>query len=85
MGQAMAEVDGPSREYSPEGNGMAEEPILKPGEEAPISAQYLQVGPHGGDTGKEVTVPKGHRLPPTDKPGQGYRPVDPTKNKSGRR
>jgi hypothetical protein len=63
---------------------MAKSKALKPGTPAPISAQYGIVGPRGGDTGKEVTVPKGHTLPPPPKPGQTYRPVDPTKNKSGR-
>jgi len=58
---------------------------LPPGKPAPKSGQYEQVGPKGGDAGgKEVTVPKGHTLPPTDKPGQGYTLVDPTKNKSGK-
>lgn len=58
--------------------------IHKPGSEAPKSGQYEQVGPRGGGTGKEVTMPKGHTLPPTDAPGQGYVLVDPSKNKSGR-
>ncbi len=54
---------------------MTKKPILKPGTEAPKSGQYEQVGPRGGPTGKEVTMPKGHTLPPTDEPGQGYQPV----------
>jgi len=57
---------------------------LKLGQPAPKSGQYEQVGPRGGRTGKEITAPKGHTLPPTDKPGQGYILVDPTKNKSGK-
>jgi len=56
---------------------------LKPGEAAPKSGQYEEVGPRGGHTGHEVTVPKDHTLPPTQKPGNGYELVDPTKNKSG--
>ena len=63
---------------------MPKEPILKPGKEAPKSGQYEQVGPRGGGTGKEVTMPKGKTLPPTDKSGQGYKLADPTKNKSGK-
>ena len=55
---------------------------LKPGTPAPKSGQYREVGPRGGE-GKEVTVPKGHNLPPTPKPGMTYKLVDPTKNKSG--
>ena len=50
-----------------------------PGKPAPTSGQYR---PTGG--GNEVTVPKGHRLPPPPKPGQKWVNVDPTKNKSGR-
>lgn len=55
---------------------------LKPGTPAPVSAQYQKIGPRGGK-GPEVTVPKGHTLPPAPK-GTTYKPVDPTKNKSGR-
>lgn len=56
---------------------------MKPGQSAPVSGQYQQVGPKGGK-GKEVTVVKGEPLPPTPKPGMGYKVVDPTKNKSGK-
>lgn len=51
----------------------------KPGQPAPSSGQYR---PKGG--GNEVTMPKGHRLPPTPKRGQTWVNVDPTKNQSGR-
>ncbi|WP_162842230.1 hypothetical protein [Sphaerimonospora mesophila] len=51
----------------------------KPGQPAPVSGQYR---PAGG--GPEVTVPKGHRLPPTPKPGKSWVCVDPSKNKSGK-
>lgn len=57
-------------------------PPMKPGQPAPRSGQYQQVGPRGG-AGKEVTVVKGEPLPPTPKPNMGYTLVDPTKNKSG--
>jgi hypothetical protein len=56
---------------------------LKPGAVAPASGQYQQVGPRGG-AGKEVTVSKGERLPPTPASGGTYKLVDATKNKSGR-
>jgi len=56
---------------------------LKPGTESPASGQYQEVGPRGGQPGREVTVPKGRPLPPTTKPNRGYTLVDPTKNKSG--
>lgn len=57
---------------------------VKPGQSAPISAQYEIVGKRGGSTGEERTAVRGKPMPPTPKPGQSYKPVDPTKNKSGR-
>lgn len=56
---------------------------FKPGEISPASAQYEVIGPRGGDTGKEVTVPKGRPLPPTPKPGMTYIISDRSHNKSG--
>lgn len=56
---------------------------MKPGTKATGSGQVEIVGPRGGRTGKEVTTVKGKTLPPTPKPGQTYKPVDGTKNKSG--
>jgi hypothetical protein len=56
----------------------------RPGEKAPASGQYEIVGPRGGRTGEERTVVRGEPLPPTPEPGQRYRIVDRTKNKSGR-
>lgn len=57
---------------------------LKPGNTAPKSGQYEEVGPRGGSTGHEVTGVKGKTLPPTTQPGHSYELVDPTKNKSGK-
>ncbi len=56
---------------------------LRPGNTAPKSGQYQQIGPRGG-AGKEVTVVKGEPLPPTPAAGSTYKLVDPTNNKSGR-
>lgn len=56
---------------------------FRPGEKAPASGQYRQIGPRGGK-GDEVTVVKGEPLPPTPAKGGTYQLVDPTKNKSGR-
>ncbi|MAX25600.1 MAG: hypothetical protein CMJ19_13965 [Phycisphaeraceae bacterium] len=56
---------------------------FKPGQTAPNSGQYQQIGPRGGK-GREVTVVKGEPLPPTTMPGSSYKIVDPSKNKSGR-
>lgn len=53
---------------------------FKPGETALRSGQYKIIGPKGGETGKERTVTKGEPLPPTEKPGQRYILVDPTKH-----
>jgi len=61
---------------------MARKDGLKPGQTAPNSGQYQEVGPRGGK-GREVTTTKGEPLPPTTKPGSTYTLVDPTKNKAG--
>ena len=62
---------------------MAKNSGFRPGQTAPRSGQYQQVGPRGGK-GREVTVTKDEPLPPTTKPGSTYKIVDPTNNKSGR-
>lgn len=54
---------------------------LKPGTRAPKSGQYGIIGSRGGDTGAERTVVRGEPLPPTPKPGQGYKLNDETKTK----
>ncbi len=53
----------------------------KPGEIVPKSSQVEIIGPRGGNTGKERTVVKNEPFPPTPKPNQTYRIVDPTKHK----
>jgi hypothetical protein len=64
---------------------MAKKPAsVRPGEAAPKSGQYEEVGPRGGRKGNEVTMPKGHTMPPTSKPGNSYKLADPSKNKSGK-
>jgi hypothetical protein len=62
---------------------MAKASGLKPGQTAPRSGQYQQIGPRGG-RGAEVTSVRGEPLPPTSTPGSTYRLVDPTKHKSGK-
>jgi len=57
---------------------------LKPGNRAPASGQYEEVGPRGGRTGHEVTTVRGEPLPPTSKPRSSYVIVDRTRNDSGR-
>lgn len=62
-----------------------QQPPSKPGQPAPLSGQYVPVGPRGGKAdGPEITMPKGHTLPPTPEPGQRWKVSDPTDNKSGR-
>ena len=56
---------------------------LRPGQPAPASGQYQQIGPRGGK-GKEVTCVKGEPLPPAPTTGSTYNLVDRTKNKSGK-
>lgn len=63
---------------------MANDNLLKPGQKSPGSGQVEIVGPRGGKTNEgERTVVKGKTLPPTPQPGQRYKPVDGTNNKSG--
>ena len=62
---------------------MAKQP-MKPGQPVDRPGQYEEVGPKGGRTGHEVTMPGGHTLPPTSKPGNGFVLVDPSKNDAGR-
>jgi hypothetical protein len=54
--------------------------ILKPGVKTPVSGQYREVGPRGGNY-NEVTSVKGKPLPPTQKPNSTYKLVDKTKHK----
>lgn len=56
---------------------------LKPGQSAPASGQYREIGPRGGRR-REVTSVKGEPLPPTTTPGSTYRLDDRTDNRSGR-
>lgn len=58
--------------------------LKRPGEIAQRSGQYEITGARGGGTGQERTVTKGEPLPPTPKPGQLYRLVDPTKHKGSK-
>ncbi|GLI25659.1 hypothetical protein GGQ86_005422 [Xanthobacter flavus] len=59
---------------------------LKPGQIAPRSGQYEIVGPRGGNAGgAERTSVQGERLPPTPKPDQKYRLVDPSNNGAGKK
>ncbi|MBB1585257.1 MAG: YjzC family protein [Propionibacterium sp.] len=54
----------------------------KPGEKVPQSGQYVEVGPRGGNASPtEITGVQGDRLPPTSRPGRGWKLVDPTKHK----
>lgn len=57
---------------------------FKPGQTAPYSGQYEIIGPKGGRTKAERTIVKKEPFPPTPNPGQTYRIVDRTKNKSGK-
>ena len=56
---------------------------VKPGEKAPATGHYTQIGPRGG-VGRQVTVVKGAPLPPTTSKGSTYRLTDRTRDKSGR-
>ena len=56
---------------------------LRPGNKAPASGQYQQIGPRGGKGG-EVTISKGETMPPTSSPGSTFTLVDRSNNKAGR-
>ncbi len=64
-----------------------QQPYLKssfqPGQIAPRSGQYQQIGPRGG-RGKQVTMVKGEALPPTPRGKMTYVLVDPKKSRSGK-
>lgn len=60
---------------------MANKPSFRPGENAPRSGQYQIIGPRGRETGVERTVVRNEPFPPTLKPGQTFRIVDPTKTR----
>jgi hypothetical protein len=54
----------------------------KPGERDGDSGQYVRVGPRGGQRGpEETTHVEGKPFPPTPKPGEQWKPVDPTRHK----
>lgn len=57
-------------------------PTIRPGQLCPQSGQYKPVGPRGGNVSSgEVTAVEGNRMPPTEKPGQRFVLVDPTRHK----
>ena len=62
---------------------MSKDSGYRPGQTAPKSGQYQEIGPRGRK-GHEVTVVKGEPLPPTTQKGSTFTLVDPTKNKSGK-
>ncbi len=57
--------------------------IFKPGMKSPFSGEAKIVGPRGGDTGKERTVDRGEKFPPTPEHGQGYVVSRRAHNKAG--
>ena len=79
--EAWSDLHGHVRE---KGVTMASKKPMTPGTKAPSSGQGVIIGPRGGNTGKEVTIVKGHKIPPTPKPGQKIVMVDPTKNGAGK-
>ena len=55
---------------------------VKPGQPAPQSGQYVEVGPRGGKkSDNEITAAKGKPMPPSSNPGNRFKLVDPTKHK----
>jgi hypothetical protein len=64
-------------------DAMSKKSGFRPGQHAPQSGQYQEIGPRGGK-GSEVTSVKGEPLPPTQQAGSTYKLVDATKHKSGK-
>lgn len=61
---------------------MANDHLQKPGEKPAKPAEYLEVGPQGGKVPhpRKVTIePQDDKLPPTQKPGNMWKPVGPPK------
>jgi hypothetical protein len=58
--------------------------VVTPGGLAPRSGIYEQVGPRGGRTGEYAESTRGRPLPPTDRPGHGWRLVTPAHHRSGK-
>jgi transcriptional regulator with XRE-family HTH domain len=54
---------------------------LRPGQIAPQSGQYQQIGSRGG-RGKEVTMVRGEPFPPTPNKGQTYILIDPVEGEN---
>ena len=54
---------------------------LKPGQPAPYSGIYNQVGLRGEKTGEQVVAEKGEPLSPTPKPGMTYKIAAKAKHK----
>lgn len=63
----------------------SESSLHRPGERTPVSGQYELINSDGEGTGLEVTSTTGHPFPPTSKPDQSYRLVDPTLHKKPNR
>jgi hypothetical protein len=55
---------------------------LKPGQAAPRSGIYEQVGPRGGRTGEQADSTRGKPLPPTERPGNTWALVKPAHHKN---
>jgi len=55
---------------------------VKPGKATPVSGQYVETGPKGGNPSKtEITGVEGRPMPPTSKARGKWKVVDPTKHK----
>ena len=51
-------------------------PLYKPGEDNKPAGKYEEVGPRGGSipNPRTIEIQQGDRLPPTQKPGNKWRP-----------
>lgn len=51
--------------------------VIKPGKDNQKPGKYIEVGPKGGEVQdpRIVKIDKGDRLPPTQKPGHGWKKI----------
>jgi hypothetical protein len=57
---------------------------FKPGQKAPVSGIAEKLGPRGGKLPGDITIVKGHILPPAPKPGVTYKVIERTPHKRGK-
>lgn len=81
-GNRTCQYDGSLRVHVTQKEALMAKNLQKPGEKPHKPAEYVEVGPKGGDVSKprKVTIEPGDpKLPPTQEPGHKWKPVGPPK------